>query len=53
MPVLIRIYLQKPALKSLQNLMIEVKADLGNGQRRLLEEIRELKELTTQKKKVI
>lgn len=33
--------------------MIEVKADLGNSQRRILEEIRELKELTTQKKRII
>ena len=45
--------MQNPTLKSLQNLMIEVKADLGNSQRRILEEIRELKELTTQKKRII
>ena len=40
--------LHKSKLKSLEDLIIEVKADVGTGQRSVFEEIRELKEeLTT------
>ena len=46
--------LHKSKLKSLEDLIMEVKADVGTGQRSLFDNITELKEeLTTQKKRVV
>ena len=45
--------MQKTTLESLDKLILEVKADLGKGQRSFTEDIRELKELTIKKRELL